>query len=105
MAGKKLRAAHPGTHDQPVTRIVLRVPKSAYACLSKAAARAGLPLARFVLRAALRGAGASSDTESLIVPSARDARRMVDLLRNPPPPNRRLRAALKRHANLLGGDS
>jgi uncharacterized protein (DUF1778 family) len=103
MADKK--TVHRGTRDQPGTRIVLRVPKSVYACLSKAAAYAGLPLAVFVLRAALRTADASSNTESLIVPSARDARRMVDLLRNPPPPNRRLRAALKRHANLLGGDS
>jgi antitoxin HigA-1 len=47
---------------------------------------------------------ASSGSQPDIVLCKLDARLMLRLLRHPPPPNRRLRAALKRHSDLFGND-
>jgi uncharacterized protein (DUF1778 family) len=74
-------------------RMNLRLRPEQKATLLRAAALQQTDLTDFVLRPALREAEAiiaAADHQAL---SARDSRRVLDLLENPPPANARLRAA------------
>ena len=57
----------------------------------------------FLMRADLEESDRLIENDYLIVPSARDAKMILNLLDNPPQPNARLRTAMKRHQKVLAG--
>lgn len=75
-------------------RMNLRVRREQKAALLRAAALENTDLTEFVLRHALREARSVIEQAERIQLSARDSRRVLALLENPPAPNARLRAAL-----------
>ena len=98
-------AARRGHVDSPRARINTRVSKEVHARLEEASELVGATVNQFVLQAALKEADRVIEHERVIMPSARDARMILELLDNPPPPNAKLRAALKRYKEALGGAS
>ena len=74
-------------------RMNLRIRPEAKARLLRAAALRNTDLTDFVLRPAMREADAVIEQAEVIRLSARDSRRVLDLLDNPPAPNARLLAA------------
>jgi len=100
MASKTARRARV---DSARTRINVRVSRGVQSRLEEAADLTGATVNQFLVQAGLKEADRVIEHERLIVPSARDAKMILDLLDNPPPPNARLRAALKRHQELFGG--
>lgn len=78
-------------------RITARVPGRVQETLELAAAMVGATVNQFMVQTALREAERIIEQERVIRLSARDARMFVRALENPPPPNARLKAALKRH--------
>ncbi len=96
-AGRKMRTAKPAR-----TRITIRASKGVRTRLQEAADLTGATVNQFLVQAGLKEAERVIENERLIVPSTRDMKMILDLLDNPPPPNARLRAALKRHRELFG---
>lgn len=84
------------------TRVSARVPKSVHSRLEEAADLVGATVNQFVLQAALKEADRVIEHERVIVPSARDAKIILELLDDPPAPNAKLRAALKRYREEFG---
>lgn len=91
--------------DPERSRISARVPTGVQARLEEAAELVGATVNQFVLQAALKEADRVIEYERVIVPSARDAKMILDLLDNPPAPNAKLRAALKRYRDAFGATS
>lgn len=73
----------------------LRVRPEQKALLVRAAVLRNTDLTDFVIQNAVREAQAVIDEAERVVLSARDTRRWLDLLDNPPAPNARLLAAIK----------
>jgi len=88
--------------DPARARVSARVPKGVHARLEEAADLIGATVNQFVLQAALKEADRVIEHERVIVPSARDAKIILELLDNPPAPNAKLRAALKRYREEFG---
>jgi len=80
-------------HDNK--RMNLRLLPEQKATLMRAAALRNTDLTDFVLQLALREAKAVIEEAERITLSKRDTRLWLDLLDNPPKPNRRLIAAIK----------
>jgi uncharacterized protein (DUF1778 family) len=76
-------------------RMNLRLRPEQKATLMRAAALRNTDLTDFVLQLALREAKAVIEEAERITLSERDTRLWLDLLDNPPKPNRRLIAAIK----------
>jgi uncharacterized protein (DUF1778 family) len=76
-------------------RMSLRVLPEQKATLMRAAALRNTDLTDFVLRLALREAKAVIEEAERVTLSERDTRLWLNLLDNPPKPNRRLIAAIK----------
>jgi len=76
-------------------RMNLRLRAEQKATLMRAAALKNTDLTDFVLQLALREANAVIEEAERITLSKRDTRLWLDLLDNPPKPNRRLIAAIK----------
>lgn len=76
-------------------RITARVPTQVQETLELAASMVGATVNQFVVQAALREAERIIDQERVIRLSARDAKAFVRAFENPPPPNAKLKAALK----------
>jgi len=76
-------------------RMNLRLRPEQKATLMRAAALKNTDLTDFVLQLALREANAVIEEAERITLSKRDTRLWLDLLDNPPKPNRRLIAAIK----------
>jgi len=83
-------------------RVRARVPKGVYARLEEAADLVGATVNQFVLQAALKEADRVIEHERVTVPSARDARIVLELLDHPRVPNAKLQTALKRYREAFG---
>lgn len=78
-------------------RITARVPAQVQETLELAASMVGATVNQFVVQTALREAERIIEQERVIRLSARDAEAFFHALENPPPPNAKLEAALKRY--------
>ena len=76
-------------------RMQLRVRPEQKLILMRAAALRNTDLTDFVLQLALREAQAVIEQADRIPLSERDSLRVLDLLEHPPPPNAKLRAAIR----------
>jgi uncharacterized protein (DUF1778 family) len=81
------------------------VPKNVQARLEEAAELSGATVNQFVVQAAVEKAESLLERERVTVLSARDAKRLLELIDNPPPLNEKLRLALEAPRRLTGGDS
>jgi uncharacterized protein (DUF1778 family) len=77
-------------------RIELRTTREEKRLLLAAAGQERLDLTSFVMRAALPAARAVMDRMDRIALSARDTKRVLDLLETPPKPTKRLLDAVRR---------
>ncbi|MBS0614481.1 MAG: DUF1778 domain-containing protein [Proteobacteria bacterium] len=98
-------AARRGHVDSARARINTRVSKEVHARLEEASELVGATINQFVLQAALKEADRVIEHERVIMPSARDARMILESLDDPSPPNAKLRAAMKRYKEAFGGAS
>jgi len=85
-------------------RITARVPARIQETLELAAAMVGATVNQFMVQTALREAERIIEQERVIRLSAHDAKMFIKALENPPPPNARLKAALKRHKDAKLND-
>jgi uncharacterized protein (DUF1778 family) len=77
------------------SRMSLRIRREEKALLLRAVALKRTDLTEFVLRHAVRAAKAVIDEADRVQLSERDTLRVLDLLENPPAPNRKLLAAAR----------
>lgn len=77
------------------SRLALRIRPDDKATLMRAVELEKTDMTEFILRTALREAQTVIDHAEKVRLGARDTRRVLELLENPPPPNARLRAAAK----------
>ena len=78
-------------------RITARVPMQVQQTLETAAGIVGATVNQFIVQTALREAERIIESERLIRLGERDAQAFFDALDNPPPPNKKLKAALQDH--------
>jgi uncharacterized protein (DUF1778 family) len=78
-------------------RIGARVPHEVYETLRRAAELSGATVNQFLVQAALKEAQVVIEREDVIRLSAREWNWLLDLMENPPKPNAKLKAAMKRH--------
>ena len=83
------------TMEADKIRLTTRVPASLRDTLEQAAQLQGASLNQFVIQTAFEEAQRILERESVIRLSREDARRMFELLENPPKANRRLKQAVK----------
>ena len=88
-----------GTTISKQDRIGARVPHEVYETLCRAAELTGATVNQFLVQSALKEAQAVIEREEVIRLSPRDWNWLIDLLENPPKPNARLKAAMKRYQN------
>jgi uncharacterized protein (DUF1778 family) len=86
-------------------RIGARVPHEVYQTLCRAAELSGATINQFLVQSALKEAQAVIEREQIIRMSARDWSWMLDLLENPPKPNTKLKAAMKRYQKAQRNDA
>ncbi len=86
-------------------RIGARVAPDVYETLNRAAELTGATVNQFLVQSALKEAQAVIEREQTIRLSRRDCVRLLDLLDNPPRPNARLKAAMKRYQKAKHGDA
>ncbi|MFM9971729.1 MAG: DUF1778 domain-containing protein [Burkholderiales bacterium] len=86
-------------------RITARVPAQVQDRLELAASMVGTTVNQFIVQSALREAERVLEQERVIRLSALDASAFIKALENPPPPNAKLKAALKRHKDSRQGDA
>jgi uncharacterized protein (DUF1778 family) len=94
-------AAMPRAAVDDNKRMNLRVSPEAKAKLVRAAAIRNTDLTNFVTQSALREAEAVLREAEVVKISERDCMRILELLENPPRPNKRLRAAIAALPNTL----
>jgi uncharacterized protein (DUF1778 family) len=95
-----------GTAIAKQVRIGARVPYEDYETVCRAAELGGATVDQFLVQAALKEARAVIEREDVIRLSPRDWNWLLDLMENPPEPNARLKAALKRYQEAkLADDS
>ena len=85
-------------------RIGARVPHDVYETLNRAAELLGATVNQFLVQSALKEAQAVIEREQALRLSRRDSGRLLDLLNDPPAPNARFKAALKRYQKVKGAD-
>ena len=83
--------------DEPRKRITARVSDEVRATLELAAKLHGATVNQFVVQTAYAEAQRLIERESVIRLSQEGARRVLELLENPPKPNKRLKDAVKLH--------
>ncbi len=86
-------------------RIGARVPHEVYQTLCRAAELSGATVNQFLVQSALKEAQAVIEREQIIRMSARDWDWMLGLLENPPKPNAKLKAAMKRYQKTKRDDA
>ena len=95
----------PANHSRPRARrdvrLELRLSHEQKALLQRAAALQGLSLTDFLVQSAQAAAEEVIRNREIITLSTRDTAVLVEGLLNPPPPNEALRAALRRHRDLV----
>ena len=83
-------------------RLEARLPAEAKAIIQRAADISGRSLSDFVASSALEAAEEAIRRHEVIVLSTRDSIAFVEALLNPKGPNEALRAAARRHRELIG---
>lgn len=86
-------------------RVTARIPQSIQQTLQKAAELSGATLNQFMVQAALKEAKKIIEDEGLIVLSEIDADKVFNLIENPPEPNSKLKAAVKKHDKFFSENS
>ena len=86
-------------------RIGARVPREVYETLCRAAELTGATVNQFLVQAALKEAQEVIEREEVIRLSPRDWNWLLELMDNPPRPNARLKAALKRYQKARQDDA
>jgi uncharacterized protein (DUF1778 family) len=86
-------------------RIGARVPHEVYATLCRAAELTGATVNQFLVQSALKEAQAVIEREEVIRLSSRDWNWLLDLMENPPRPNAKLKAAIKRYQKARRDDA
>jgi len=92
-------AGAPGPHRQ--ARLETRLAAEQKALIERAAALEGRSLSDFVLANTLAAAVETIQRHEIIRLTARDSLAFAEALANPPAPNDRLRAAARRHRDLI----
>lgn len=91
------------TVDEEKIRITARIPAGMRDRLEEAAELSGATLNQFVVQSAVNEAQRLLERETTIQLSREGAKRVFELLDQPPRANRRLREALKLHSELIRG--
>ena len=78
-------------------RIGARVPHEVYETLCRAAGLTGATVNQFLVQSALKEAQAVIERQEVVRLSPRGWNWLLDLMENPPRPNARLKAAMKRY--------
>ena len=94
-----------GTAADKQDRIGARVPREVYETLCRAAELTGATVNQFLVQAALKEAQEVIERQEVIRLSPRDWNWLLDLMENPPKPNARLKAALKRYRKARRDDA
>jgi len=94
-----------GTAIAKQDRIGARVPHEVYETLCHAAALTGATVNQFLVQSALKEAQSVIEREDIIRLSPRDWNWLLDLMENPPKPNARLEAAMKRYQEAKRDDA
>ena len=94
-----------GTTTAKQDRIGARVPHEVYETLRRAAELSGATVNQFLVQSALKEAQAVIEREEVIRLSARDWNWLLDLMENPPKPNPKLKAAIKRYQKARRDDA
>ena len=94
-----------GTAIAKQDRIGARVPRDVYETLCRAAELTGATVNQFLVQSALKEAQAVIERQEVIRLSPRDWNWLLDLVQNPPKPNARLKAAMKRHQKARQDDA
>ena len=94
-----------GTAADEQDRIGARVPREVYETLCRAAELTGATVNQFLVQAALKEAQEVIEREEVIRLSPRDWNWLLELMDNPPRPNARLKAALKRYQKARQDDA
>jgi uncharacterized protein (DUF1778 family) len=82
-------------------RITARIAVSIQETLERAAELSGATLNQFMIQAALKEAKKIIEDERVIILSQNDADTVFSLIENPPVPNAKLKAALKKHKEFF----
>jgi uncharacterized protein (DUF1778 family) len=102
---KSLLEVHMGTAVAKQDRIGARVPHEVYETLCRAAELTGATVNQFLVQAALKEAQEVIEREEVIRLSPRDWNWLLDLIENPPKPNAKLKAAMKRYQKAKRDDA
>ena len=94
-----------GTVIAKQDRIGARVSHDVYITLRRAAELSGATVNQFLIQSALKEAQAVVEREQVIRMSARDWSWILGLLENPPKPNAKLKAAIKRYQKTKRSDA
>ena len=94
-----------GTAVAKQDRIGARVPHEVYETLCRAAELTGATVNQFLVQAALKEAQSVIEREDVIRLSPRDWNWLLDLMENPPKPNAKLKAAMKRYQKAKRDDA
>lgn len=86
-------------------RIGARVPHEVYETLCRAAELTGATVNQFLVQAALKEAQEVIERQEVIRLSPRDWNWLLELTENPPKPNAKLKAALKRYQKARRDDA
>lgn len=86
-------------------RIGARVPHEVYETLCRAAELTGATVNQFLVQSALKEAQAVIEREDVIRLSPRDWSWLLELMENPPKPNAKLKAAMKRYEKAKRDDA
>lgn len=92
----------PRTEAQKESRLQTRVSRQQKAVLERAAELRGQSLTDFVIEAAQAAAEKVIQSHEIIVLTEKDRKVFFAALRRPPKPNAKLKAAAKRHRELIG---
>ena len=94
-----------GTAIAKQDRIGARVPRDVYETLCRAAELTGATVNQFLVQSALKEAQAVFEREQIIRLTARDWNWLLELIENPPKPNAKLKAGMKRYQNAKRDDA
>ena len=81
-------------------RVPARMPHAVYEKISEAAQSVGATLNQFLVQSALERANKILERERIISLSSEAAKKIFDLIENPPKPGDRLKRAMQRRKNL-----
>lgn len=94
-----------GTAIAKQDRIGARVPREVYETLCRAAELTGATVNQFLVQAALKEAQEVIERQEVIRLSPRGWSWLLDLMENPPKPNAKMKAALKRYKKAKQDDA